>query len=88
MQRTFKNHANLLTYLVKLTAITLENGFQGGIKCQGGPLLGFAQVYSAIVQEKKNCQNGLLLKHGYVTVDYHSICSYMCGHIDNLPMLN
>ena len=28
-------------------------GFQGAIKCQGGPFLGFAQVFSALIVRKK-----------------------------------
>ena len=55
-----ENHANLLAYLGKLTAVHL-----GTIKCQGGLFLGFAQVFS-VLTVRKNCQNGLLLKHGYV----------------------
>ena len=32
---TFKNHANLLPYLCKLTTVYPENGFQGAIKHVG-----------------------------------------------------
>ena len=46
---TFENHANLLTYLANRLLFTLENGFQGAIKCQSGPFLGFAQVFSALI---------------------------------------
>ena len=38
-----------------------EYGFQGALKCQGGPFLGYAQVFSVFIVWK-NCQNGLLLR--------------------------
>ena len=65
---TFENHANLLAYLANWPLFTLENGFQGTIKCQGGPFLGFAHFFSELIE------TGLLLKHSYVTciVDYRS----------------
>ena len=55
---TFENHANLLTYLANWPLFTPENGFQGAIKHQGGPFLGgpflgFAQVFSAVIVKKK-----------------------------------
>ena len=43
-----------------------ENGFQGAIKCQGGLFRGFAETFSALIVQNKNCQNQLLLKHCYV----------------------
>ena len=45
-------HANLLAYLGKLTAYTPENGFQGAIKRQGGPFLGFVQVLKKKLPER------------------------------------
>ena len=35
-----------------------ENGFQGAMKRQGGPFLGFAQVFSAIIVRKKTARTG------------------------------
>ena len=36
---------------------------------------------------EENCQNGLLLEHGYVyTVDYRLIPNYVLRHIDKLPI--
>ena len=51
--RTFKNYANLLDYLANWPLYTPENGFQGTIKHQGGPFLGFAQVFFALIVRKK-----------------------------------
>ena len=56
----WKSH--YLWYLANWLLYTLENGFQGAIKCQGSPFLGFAQVFSAHIVQI-NCQNGLPLKH-------------------------
>ena len=56
--RTFENHANLLAYLTNWPLYTLENGFWGVIKCQGGPFLSFAQAFSALIV-RINCQNGV-----------------------------
>ena len=53
---TFENHANLLTYMANWPLFTPENGFQGAIKHQGGPFLGFAQVFSAVIVQKKQKQ--------------------------------
>ena len=50
--RTFKNHANLLAYLANWPLFSLENGFQGAIKRQGSPFLGFAQVSLHLLFEK------------------------------------
>jgi len=36
------------------------------VKCQGGPFLGFPQVFLVFTVQKKNCQNGLLLTHDCV----------------------
>ena len=43
----FENYANLLASNWLL--YTLENSFQSATKHQGGPFLGFAQVFSAII---------------------------------------
>jgi len=77
----FKNHANFTCLPGKLTAVY---GFQGAIKCQGGPFLGFAKAFSALIV-RQNCQNGLPLRHGYV---YYQLCSYVHRHVDNSPTLN
>ena len=60
-----------------------ENGFQGAIKCQDGPFLGFAQVFSAFIV-RKNCQNGLL-KNSYVYCRLS--INHVRGHIDDPPTL-
>jgi len=49
------------------------NGFQDTYKCQNCCFLGFAQVFSQLYVQK-NCQNGLILKHSYLTVDYAIVC--------------
>ena len=43
----YENYANLLASNWLL--YTPENSFQSATKCQGGPFLGFAQVFSAII---------------------------------------
>ena len=73
--RTFENHANLLAYLANRPLFTLENGFQGTIKCQGSPFLGFAQVFSIYCFKK--LPEWTPTKHSYVR-----------GHIDDPPLLN
>ena len=73
---TFENHANLLAYLTNWLLFTPENGSQGAIKCQGVAFLGFAQVFSALIV-RKNCKNGLLLKHSYVYC--RLLINYVCG---------
>ena len=64
-----------------------ENCFQGAIKRQGAalswPLLKFSLC---LLFEKKNCQNGLLLKNSYLYCRLS--INYVCGHSDNLPTLN
>ena len=67
---TFENHANLLAYLTNWLLCTLENGFQGIIKCQGGLFLSFAQAFSALIWI--NCQNGVPLKHSFVYCRLHN----------------
>ena len=49
---TFENHANLLAYLANWLLYTPENGFQGTIKCQCGPFLGFARFLCAYCLKK------------------------------------
>ena len=51
-----------------------------------GPFLAFAQVFSALIVRKKNCQNGLLLKNSYVYCRLS--INYVCGHIDDPPTRN
>ena len=46
---TFENHANLANWPL----YTPKNGFQGGIKCQGGAFLGFAHIFSVLIVWKK-----------------------------------
>ena len=47
----------------------------------------FHFLWYVMLEKKKSCQNGFLLKHGYMYVDYRLICNYVCEHIDNPPML-
>ena len=61
--RAFIHRANLFAYLGKLTAYTPENGFQGAKAAL--PMLCFNSSLPLLF-EKKNYENGLLLKHGYV----------------------
>ena len=82
---TFENHPNLLAYLANWPQFTSENGFQGTIKHQGGPFLGFVQDFSALIVQS-NCQNRLLLKHSYVY--YRLSINYVSEHIDDSPTLN
>ena len=42
---TLKNRANLLAYMADGSLYIPENGFQGDIRCQGGPLSGFVCTY-------------------------------------------
>ena len=51
LERTFKNHAKLLG---KLTAVYLENGFQGTIKHQSSPFLVLLKSSLPLLFEKKN----------------------------------
>ena len=63
---------------------TLENGFRGVIKRQGGPFLSFAQAFAALIV-RINCQNVVPVKNGFV---YCQLCNYGRGHIDDPPTLN
>ena len=49
------------------------NGFQDTYKRQNCCFLGFAQVFSQLYVQK-NCQNGIILKHSYFTIDYAIVC--------------
>ena len=51
--RAFENHTNLLTYLANWLLFTSENHFQGVIKCQGSPFLGFTHVFFCSYCSKK-----------------------------------
>ena len=83
---TFESHAKLLAYLASWPLYFPENGFQGAI--ERSPFLAFAQVFSALIIRKKNCQNGLLLKNSYRYVYCQLSINYVRGHIDDPPTLN
>ena len=83
-----------LTYSLTLAnwlLYTLENGFQGVIKRQGGPFL--PRLCSSLLCSycsEENCRNMFLLKHSYANCPSSINMQFMCmhGHIDGLPTLN
>ena len=76
------------TYIQKSRRHTLENGFQGAIKRQGGPFLSFAQVFSAFIVKEKPARTGSYYNMPTCAVDYRSIHNYVCGRINNPLTLN
>ena len=66
-EHTFENHTNLLAYLGKLTAVYPREWFS---KRYYTPRWPFSRLCASLLgpycSKKKNCQNELLLKHGYV----------------------
>ena len=53
VHRPVHSKITLTTHLPgKLTAVSPENGSQGAIKHQGGPFLGFAEVFSVPIVRK------------------------------------
>ena len=77
--RTFENHANVFAYLTNWPLYTLQNGFRGVIKHQGGPFLSFSQASSVLIV-RINCQNGVPLKKSF---EYCQLCNYEYGNIND-----
>ena len=64
---------------------TTENGFQGAIKCQGDPLLSFAQAFSVLILPKKLPEQASTKTWILVLLITQP---YVCGHISDQPTLN